>query len=139
MKIFVLLCAIFPAVALAKDLGCGFLNIFIQNYTGSPCYLAHADVVEGSLISDLPQMINHTEQSANIFMQQGYLSGPSLLLEYQCGERHIQLFSHQELCFLGAGEISGDAYTSDNNHAKYSYLSGSYWSSRPGTINWVIF
>ncbi len=134
---FGLLVALISSV-LHADKGCGYFNISITNNTNHACELLGYRAVAGSLVSDIPQVIPAGAATPFVVTQQSYLFRPTLLLEYRCGPRKVSLTSHQNFCFLEAGEVSGEVYTSSDMHAKYINENGSFFLGLPGTIYWSI-
>ncbi|WP_133129297.1 hypothetical protein [Legionella yabuuchiae] len=136
--IFPVILSLIPSVVLA-DSACGYLRVSIQNYSGGACKLKAANFMSGTLASgQVPKLISNGETTPSFQMQQGYLSGPAAQLVYTCNNKSVSLISKQHLCFLAAGNVTGEVYTMNNLHAKYVSSQGSYWSAQPGAIFWTI-
>ena len=118
---------------------CGYLNITINNTTGQNCTLQNSVIYNGSLGDiPIPSTIANGQMTQSFTLEQSYIGGPSLLLEYRCGTENISFVSSQDFCFLSAGNIIGQVEVANNMNAQYASIIGSFWSKLPGQINWTL-
>lgn len=123
-----------------RDLQCGYLHIFINNQSGHTCFLNYQRVDNGQLAngSMIPDSIKNGEKTQAIVMQQGYTRGPNLRLEYDCEDNLVVMTSQQNLCWLTAGNITGDTINTNEVYASYESKMGSWWNATPGEITWTL-
>lgn len=119
--------------------GCGHFHLQISNLTGVACILTNEKIIHGNLISS-PPMIIMPNDSKTFDMEQTGL-GPSIRLTYQCGDQSIAFTSQQNVCLIEAGDITGTLShpLPLNLNASYTVFMGSYFWTKPGSINWRLF
>ena len=118
---------------------CGFLNVTIINGSGKTCSLQSSKIYNGILEdSVIPTSIAVGEMTLSFSLEQTYITGPSILLSYRCGNNSISFVSEQNFCFLNAGSISGRVETANNMSGEFAAIMGDYWSGLPGQITWTL-
>lgn len=117
---------------------CGDFHIQISNISKNTCILTSQRVIHGTLITPPPTSIMPND-SKRFDMQQTFY-GPSITLNYQCGDEIISFTSQQNYCYIEAGDIAGTIThpAPKNLNANFTALSGSFWWSKSGSINWQI-
>ncbi len=125
---------------LADELRCGYLHIAMINNTGHNCILTGKKVINSYRVDGaIPEFIPNNTLTPSFRIQQTYTSGPQISLEYQCENKTIKITSQQDYCFMAAGQITGKTQLSNNAHADYATMTGSYWGDIHGQIIWKFY
>ncbi len=127
--------------ALADDKnGCTEFGVQLVNRTNSECLLLNYTMTSGYLININPNgSVIYPNMSQSFLTQQGFVGGPTLRATYSCGGKNIIIESHQNYCYMLAGDISGNVTAKDNGiSARHLESEGSYFWSYPGHIYWTI-
>lgn len=140
MLFSVLISSLMGSIAHADgdDNNCGKLSVMITNTTGSTCSLISSNLQHGyfKYTSSVPMYIPTNTTTTPIYLEQS-MFGPELELSYSCGEDKVLTFtSKQNLCFLSAGDVTGQVSLAKNGSADYQAINGSWFWSQHGSINW---
>ena len=122
----------------SDDNNCGKLSIMITNLTQSTCTLVSSNLRHGyyKYTSSVPIYIPANSSAGPIFLEQS-IFGPDLELGYSCGDgKLISFASRQNVCFLAAGDVTGEVQYTRNAAADYQAINGSWFWSQHGSINW---
>ena len=117
---------------------CSNLNISIENSSGHSCKLVQFDISSGQIINGNIPLEIANGQTSRFTMQQEFIYGPKVQLEYQCENKSVAITTSQGLCFGYAGNVYGSAKTSVNVKASLIPTPGSWWNSQSGEANWHI-
>lgn len=117
---------------------CGRFHLQISNTTSNSCILTSIQVIHGNLITSPPSSIMPND--SKVFDMEQTIYGPSITLNYLCGEENISFKSSQKLCVLEAGDVTGEVLhpLPVNTNASYTAINGSYFWNKPGNIIWRI-
>ena len=118
-------------------LDCGHLGITIVNASVHQCVLYAVRTINGYFIDWAPLTILSGTTSPTFYMNQDYY-GVSVELNYRCDNKVVIFDSLQGFCDFMAGNIDGSSYIGNDLKTEHKEQLGSFWSSRPGQITWVI-
>ena len=120
-------------------LGCDNLGITITNNSGNDCKLRATTMFYGSLYQGTPPASIPSGTRAQTFylLQDAY--GAGVRLDYRCDGKVVIFYSGQNYCSFIAGDIGGSAYEGNDLNLHHQEVVGSYWSSIPGKISWIIY
>jgi len=139
MKKIITVITLAAVSAVTFALNCGNLGIRVINATHEDCTLHSKNAFYGIPIAGLlPVQLAAGASSDEFFMQQDN-TGIGIQLGYMCNNKKVKFYSYQEYCGISAGEVGGviDAWN-ELSVSVSSLIPGSWWSSSPGHIVWVI-
>ncbi|MDP3705862.1 MAG: hypothetical protein Q8R24_08125 [Legionellaceae bacterium] len=136
----VMIFAASAAMASAPN-NCAFFSVMINNNTENTCQLIEKQVIQGTMSSStqVPVLIPSGTSSYPFEMKQVFY-GPDIILTYECGQGRVITFeSHQGLCVMDSGSITGSILSSSNLKARCVRDRGSYLWNQHGAINWTLY
>jgi hypothetical protein len=141
VSFFVFLIATSASLASTPPNNCVYFSVMINNDTDSTCQLI-AKQVNGGVMSSgtqVPVLIRPGDSSYPFEMRQVFY-GPDIILTYECGQGRVITFqSHQGLCVMDPGTVTGTILSSSNLNAKCVKDRGSYIWDQHGAINWTLY
>ena len=117
---------------------CGFLKVWLFNSTKNTCYLLFAQVENGILLNEPPEMLV-PGQPKLFYLAQKDTYGPKLTVQYHCAEDIITITSKQNFCLFEGADIKGIVRDPIPKNIFVSYIieTGSFSEDRPGLIRWL--
>jgi hypothetical protein len=118
--------------------GCGRLGVQILNHTNTLCVVKNIKMIKGEVAYMIPNItVLPPNVSQTIFIEQAWLSGPDMIVDYECGSKKISIESQQNYCLFQSGDVHGQIVSVEGGlRATYAFSTGSYSQRFPGHIYW---
>jgi hypothetical protein len=118
---------------------CENLQVYVANHSNNACQLSQYNLYSGTIIGGtIPERVEAGTITQKFIIQQGYMSGPRVRLDYQCGQEVVTLVSHQGLCLYYGWGTLGEATTTHGLSVRYYSKQPSWWRQSAGEIRWNI-
>ena len=118
---------------------CESFKISVKNDTPSSCYLTQRTLKAGTIYKRQPYKIKSGATVTQFELLDDYKHGASIEFTYECSNTSsISLRSSKEHCTVSGAQIEGAVVKAIGLNAVFTRIDGSYFSQKPGSINWTI-
>lgn len=119
---------------------CESFKISVKNDTPSTCYLTQRTLKSGVIYKRQPYKIKSGATVTQFELNDTYEEGSSIEVTYECSDTSsITLMSSKKRCTaVSQAQIVGAVVKATGLNAIFTITEGSYFSQKPGFINWTI-
>lgn len=118
---------------------CESFKISVKNDTPSTCYLTQRTLKSGVIYKRQPYKIKSGATITQFELTDAFKHGSSIEFTYECSDTSsISLLSSKEGCTVSGAQIEGAVVKAIGLNAVFTKIDGSYFSQKPGSINWTI-